>query len=240
MLVPRRYLCLIWESLWVAYGVIICIEVNSSLSLFNKQHHLCFLSYIISMFLSLHIRYWLTQEERVWREHSRRPKLSWGWYIGANRWGVMFEMLFRWRERDNRTELALLVSLIAAVVKCAKITRAWQPDPNTSSSSSSPWEPACQELRKRRARFNWALKLHSHLVLWLLSGTPHTFTPSLFLTHSLTHVFIQAPRLLLRLYWKEKSSLFWLLNKREVILYCQFVKQFCQVFFLILLFVCTC
>lgn len=97
------------------------------------------------------------------------------------------------RERDNRTELALLVSLIAAVVKCAKITRAWQLDPNTSSSSSSPWEPACQELRKRRARFNWALKLHSHLVLWLLSGTPHTFTPSLFLTHSLTHVFIQAP-----------------------------------------------
>lgn len=53
-----------------------------------------------------------------------------------------FEVLFRWRERDNSTELALLVSLIAPVVKCVKITRAWQLDPNTSSSSSSPWEPA--------------------------------------------------------------------------------------------------
>ncbi len=151
------------------------------------------------MFLWLRIRYWLTQEEPVRREHSRRVKLSWGWYIGANRCGVRFQVLFRWRERDNRTELALLVSLIAPVVKCAKITRAWQLDPNTSSSSSSPWEPACQELRKRRAHFNWALKLYSasrakatlarriHLLSLCLS-LPLTHS----LTHSLTRVFMQA------------------------------------------------
>lgn len=222
MACSKTDLCLMWELLWVTYGVIICSEVYSSISLFNKQHHLCFLSYIISMFLWLRIRYWLTQEERVRREHSRRAKLSWGWYIGANRCGVRFEVLFRWRERDNRTELALLVSLIALVVKCAKITRAWQLDPNTSSSSSSPWEPACQELRKRRAHFNWALKLHSHLAMWLLSGTSiwhAAYIYSLSLSHPLTYSSIHtSPCLLLRLYnWKEKSSLFWLLNKREVI-----------------------
>lgn len=182
-----------WESLKVTYGVIICSEACSSFSLFNKQHHLCFLSYIISMFLWLRIRYWLTQEERVRREHSRRAKLSWGWYIGANRCGVRFEVLFRLRERDNRTELALLVSLIAPVVKCVKITRAWQLDPNTSSSSSSPWEPACQELRKRRAHFNWALKLHSaYRAVATLWHAACIYSLSLFLTHSLTRVFIQA------------------------------------------------
>lgn len=160
-------------------------------------HACCFLSYIISMFLWLRIRYWLTQEERVRRENSR-SEIIWGWYIGANRCGVRFQVLFRWRERDNRTELALLVSLIAPVVKCAKITRAWQLDPNTSSSSS-PWEPACQELRKRRAHFNWALKLHSasRAEATLAHRIHLPLSLSLPLTHSCIHT---SPRLLLRLY----------------------------------------
>lgn len=106
-----------------------------------------------------------------------------------------FKCFLDWeREGDNRTELALLVSLIAPVVKCAKITRAWQLDPNTSSSSSSPWEPACQELWKRRAHLNRALKPHSRLAPWLFSGSSlwhaaYIFSPSL--THLLTHVFTQ-------------------------------------------------
>lgn len=176
------------------------------------------------MFLWLRIRYWLTQEERVRREHSRRAKLSWGWYIGANRCGVRFEVLFRWRERDNRTELALLVSLIVPVVKCAKITRAWQLDPNTSSSSSSPWEPACQELRKRRAHFNWALKLHSAsrtvATLWHAA-----YIYSLSLSHPLTCSCIHtSPRLLLRLYnWKEKF--FVLVAKQEGSYCCTVTSQ---------------
>ncbi len=183
------------------------------------------------MFLWLRIRYWLTQEEPVRREHSRRVKLSWGWYIGANRCGVRFQVLFRWRERDNRTELALLVSLIAPVVKCAKITRAWQLDPNTSSSSSSPWEPACQELRKRRAHFNWALKLYSaSRAKATLARRIHLLPLSLSLplTHSLVYSY-------------KPSSAFASIQRKKnwekLLLYGHFTKQFRHVFFWILLFV---